>query len=1215
MSNFIKLERLYDIIDMKTKYGKFCVNACGKGLIMKKTGLINLRAVIITILCLGLNMAGRKFATSLNLPLWADSFGTVAAAYALGPFSGAVVGAVSCFMLAFSDYHTAFFGIVAAGIGIGTGYFARRGAFDSYFQAITCATAITSYTFVSSSVLDLIIWGGTTGNIWGDAVIKLFKNIGINSTISCFIGQFYLEFADKFLTVSTFYLILKIIKAVKYRHPDLKKATSILLLAVMSASILTGSVRVYAETEKKDAGSSDYSSIMKIYDAKNGLTPGHATSIAVTRDGRLWIGTYAGLYSYDGKAFTLFQSKKILNVNCLFTDREGRLWVGTNDSGLSIIINGELVSSIDRNSGLPVNSIRSVTQGSDGRYYVGTAQGMAVLNLSNGLSVTDTLDEIDYCVASAALDDGYVAAVDGNGGLYLLQDGRIIFSEKGNDYSAVATLSEDTLCAGNNKGGIDYFKVGVRELKKTGTADTGSGSVINSFLRNSDGTFDAFCDNGMYRNEGGDAWEKVSTGEFNSAMQRAARDYQGNLWIASTRQGLLEISSSAYTDYFKLYGISPDIMNAVLPEGNYLYMGCDDGLIITNRTTGERVENSVTDFLKGVRVRALAADNDGNIYAATYGRGLVMYDLTGEEGGRIISFNGEDSPGSRVRTAVKLSDGRIAASGDKGLSFIDHGRVSGHIPYGGELGSVSILCIAELPDGRIILTTDGDGYYVLSDDKVEDHITESNGVRCDVVLKAVPSVKKDTFFLVTSNGIVAVENGKQRQLSHFPYSNNYDIISDGHGKLYITGSAGIYITTENDLLLDKGENTVLSGLKDGLPASLTANSMNKCLDNNLYLCSSAGLIMADMEKLSKPAGTLRLGVKSLVSGGREYMTEEDDRSISGGTGTVVITPEIINFLPSDPLISWKLQGYDKKWKKAHVSEMSALTYTDLPAGNYTFLLAVRDSDGKIREQMETAFTITEELWQRDYFLIYIILVAAVFIGWLAWFITRYVMKRKSEKTEQALLLAEQQVRMGNESVIAMTKALFMKDRDTGEHSHRVAYYASKLGEKYGFSEDEIRNLRKAAILHDIGKIAVPDAVLNKPGKLTDEEYEIIKSHAPFGADILKGFTMIRHVQAGARYHHERYDGKGYPDGLAGEEIPLYGRIISIADSYDAMTAKRVYRNALEMDQVISELKRCRGTQFDPELIDLFLELISDGEVDPESTIREFRERDLTEDIE
>lgn len=109
--------------------------------------------------------------------------------------------------------------------------------------------------------------------------------------------------------------------------------------------------------------------------------------------------------------------------------------------------------------------------------------------------------------------------------------------------------------------------------------------------------------------------------------------------------------------------------------------------------------------------------------------------------------------------------------------------------------------------------------------------------------------------------------------------------------------------------------------------------------------------------------------------------------------------------------------------------------------------------------------------------------------------------------------------------------------------------------------------------------------------------------------------MIRHVQAGARYHHERYDGKGYPDGLSGEDIPLYGRIISIADAYDAMTAKRVYRNALDMDQVIGELKRCRGTQFDPDLTDLFLQLIEEGAIDPETTIKEYSKRDLTEDIE
>ena len=151
----------------------------------------------------------------------------------------------------------------------------------------------------------------------------------------------------------------------------------------------------------------------------------------------------------------------------------------------------------------------------------------------------------------------------------------------------------------------------------------------------------------------------------------------------------------------------------------------------------------------------------------------------------------------------------------------------------------------------------------------------------------------------------------------------------------------------------------------------------------------------------------------------------------------------------------------------------------------------------------------------------------------------------------------------------------------------------------GYSEEQRENLRKTAILHDIGKIGIPDSVLNKPAKLTDEEYSIMKSHVIRGAEILRNFTMIENVADGALYHHERYDGRGYANGLKGEEIPLNARIIGIADAFDAMTANRVYRKKLDLDFVIAGLKKGRGTQFDPKLVDIMLKLIENGTVDVE----------------
>ena len=138
----------------------------------------------------------------------------------------------------------------------------------------------------------------------------------------------------------------------------------------------------------------------------------------------------------------------------------------------------------------------------------------------------------------------------------------------------------------------------------------------------------------------------------------------------------------------------------------------------------------------------------------------------------------------------------------------------------------------------------------------------------------------------------------------------------------------------------------------------------------------------------------------------------------------------------------------------------------------------------------------------------------------------------------------------------------------------------------------MQELEREALLHDIGKIGVPDAVLNKPGRLTDEEFEVIKSHTTVGRTILEGLDGMEKTAEVAAYHHERFDGRGYPEGRKGKEIPKHARIISIADAYDAMHSDRVYRKALPDDVIREELKKGSGTQFDPDYLPTFLELIS-----------------------
>ena len=180
------------------------------------------------------------------------------------------------------------------------------------------------------------------------------------------------------------------------------------------------------------------------------------------------------------------------------------------------------------------------------------------------------------------------------------------------------------------------------------------------------------------------------------------------------------------------------------------------------------------------------------------------------------------------------------------------------------------------------------------------------------------------------------------------------------------------------------------------------------------------------------------------------------------------------------------------------------------------------------------------------------------------------------------------------SIMAIATTIEAKDRYTSGHSNRVANCSVEIAKNLGWDEEKCRNLYHVALLHDIGKIGVPDLVLNKPARLNKEEYALIKKHPVTGGEILKNIRSIPDVHLGALYHHEHYDGSGYPLGLKGEQIPLIARIIAVADSYDAMTSNRAYRDNLNTEAVIEEFKRCRGTQFDPQIADIFINMLENG---------------------
>ena len=178
-----------------------------------------------------------------------------------------------------------------------------------------------------------------------------------------------------------------------------------------------------------------------------------------------------------------------------------------------------------------------------------------------------------------------------------------------------------------------------------------------------------------------------------------------------------------------------------------------------------------------------------------------------------------------------------------------------------------------------------------------------------------------------------------------------------------------------------------------------------------------------------------------------------------------------------------------------------------------------------------------------------------------------------------------------ESIQTLRYTVEAKDTYTRGHSDRVSEYSVLIGEALGLPEEDIKKLKIGGLFHDIGKIGVPDSILQKDGKLSDDEYSEIKNHPSIGAHILSTASIFQDILPIVKHHHERYDGKGYPSQLAGENIPYLARITAVADTFDAMTSKRSYRDSLPLDYVISEFERCKGTQFDPKIADVFLDIL------------------------
>ena len=894
--------------------------------------------------------------------------------------------------------------------------------------------------------------------------------------------------------------------------------------------------------------------------------------------------------------------ESVRNVNCLYVDEEGRLWIGTNDNGLSISINEKIANVMDQSRGLPSNSVRSIIQSSDGYYYVGTTASMQVMTLNNGLRQSRTLNDVIYADQVAADDRGNVAAVTNGGSLFLINQARVIDSLTLEGDQEIVTCcafdEEGRLLAGSSGGHICYYDVSEGRLDETGVVQTPGLNNLNDLYFMDNGELFVSSDNGVGYFDAEGVFQIINTNDFNNSIDNMLVDYQGNLWFTSSRLGLLRMAMSAFKDVYSTVGMSQRVVNTVTHWQDGYYFGTDKGLDVVDDACLTRVTNDLTSQLGGVRIRCMITDSADHLWICTYGSGLLEVEPNNAQ----HWYNSDNgSFGNRARVVTELSDGTILAAGDTGISYIRDHRIERTIRYSDGLINSMILTLTEMPDGVILAGTDGDGIAVLEDGKVTRMLTRGDGLSSEVILRTVRDQKDDGVYIVTSNGLCYMDADRSiRTLDNFPYFNNYDVWLKDEDTLYVMSSAGIYVVDRDELL--SGADDIGFDLLDarmGLNSALTANSFNYCdAHGDLFLPCDNGVFIIDTERYDAGTRSYRMMLSSVRLDNAPYAFERSSPiSISRGVSRIELFPEIINYTIQVPNVGYCLEGFDSRWTILPQTSLNSIVYTNLPTGSYTLRLAVFDNAlQEILEERDYTLVKEKEIYDNRWFKAYVLLVPMIAVAWFTWFIVRTRVQRMLDIQRRELALAKQQIQMGNETIFAIAKAVDAKDERTSQHSLRVSQYSVLIAQAMGLSEQECENLRKAAMMHDIGKIGIPDMILNKPARLSDDEYSVMKSHVTRGADILKDFTLIDHVVEGARYHHERYDGRGYPEGLKGEEIPLYGRIIGVADAFDAMTANRVYRRQMDFGYVLNEMRNGRGTQFDPQIVDILLKLIDDGTI-------------------
>lgn len=958
-----------------------------------------------------------------------------------------------------------------------------------------------------------------------------------------------------------------------------------------------------------------------------------AEALCQTEDGFVWIAQYSGLTRYDSKEFETFKSftcsgveYSIINVRGL-ASKGNTLFIATSSSIFKYENNA--FSVVENDCGIVKDII--LDEEHDLLYVSTQDKGGLVYDINNNTkSIIPNTEGIN--VNDIALDNKR------NNYYYHLDTG--VYDKGGNEiflYPKILDIYtfDDILYIGEDTGIIRRYNMSTKLFLD----DITVADQINKFLYSEEEKilFVACEKKGLYCIDLSTSTPVISLAEGlenSSQLIDLMIDYEGNLWLASHYIGASGVSLIAKNALLELlyddeiwqtlnappafdrnvYAVERygDILYIVSSSKIYLYdlnqkKILPDNVIMNTINayadvkTQEGIDAGEENFVFSYSPKDVEVFNN-KVYFAISSIGIVEYDPISAA----VTIYDLDYISTHIDKTVGNPDlsftntVRCLRSFDNYLAM---GYARGVMKFDGinfsimHVGS-NVLYINKTKDGKLLFDRT-QGLFVI-DDEFET-ITEIP-TRKDIIGNRLKFLVEDDYIYYTLNSrlfrleekdgeyiskeiSIPYVKGSIVELAKIEYKNDanetkYKYVIGSQTQIYITDSLDVDTLTEYDFFDET------NGLQ-----SIIANTSGYYDQETqqYYFQSTNGIFVYNFNEKKSVSVPVKMTISSIDLDGTQYYG--NDISINKDVYRVAFNLSILGFRPNKGYtIYYMLEGIDDDFNVS-IDNDRTIYYTNLAGGEYKFIIKAVDEYGQESNTVTINLVKEKQIYEQIWFWIVLAILSLGLIVFITFIIIHI-------KTKQSLKKQLEYKHITVESIQAIARTIDAKDEYTNGHSIRVGHYSRLIAQNLGMKEDEVDNIYYIALLHDIGKIAIPDSILNKPGRLTDEEFKIMKSHTTRGAKILKGISTIPQIIEGAKSHHEKYDGSGYPEGLKGEEIPFVARIICCADCFDAMASKRVYKEPFPLDDIISEFERCKGTQFDPHIADVVVKMMKENILKP-----------------